>query len=174
MVNLPVKVVWFEKKYEKNPLKYYEREIPSKKTIKCDVECFLDNDMYQFFVVSKSDTVFFSISKYYIGTNVDSINIMLEWSTDSSSIYVLPDCGWVMHKKMFVRGTPLKDYCHITSTQPVHVAIFVLVDVMKDNDQQSIYEILKQDRIMKDTERLDSFIQSIPDPDNDILRSYKK
>ena len=166
-INQPVKVVWIEKKHEKNPLKYYEREIPSEKTINCDVECHLDNDMYQFLVVSKTDTVSFSISKYYIGTNIDSINIVITESIDTSSIYVFPYCSWAMHERWFVKGTPLKDYCHIASTCPVHVAIFVLVDVMKDNHQQSIYEILKQDRMMKDTERLDSIIQSLPDPDND-------
>lgn len=172
-IDFPVKISWLKKNTQKNPLEYYGGDVSSDETIKCNVECFLDNEMYRFLVMGKSDTVSFSISKYYIGTNMDSINIMMNGAMDTSSIYVFPYCSWTMYKRWFVKSTPLKDYCHITSTRPVHVAIFILVDVMKDNGQQSIYEKLKQDRIMKNIEGLDSIIESLPDTDNDTPRFNK-
>lgn len=89
---------------------------------------------------------------------------MINMSTDGSQLNVINDCAWCLHGKWFCRGSrPMTELCHISSTTPVHVAVFILVDVMKDNEQKSIYEILKQNRLMRDTDLLDSIIQSLPD-----------
>lgn len=157
-------VVWSSINYDSPPLKYYHGESIPGKTIDCKINYLLDNDLYKFCVISNNDTVFFSFSKYYIGTNVDSINVMMDMSTNDSQINVINDCSWCLHGRWFCRGSrPMSELCHISSTTPVHVTVFVLVDVMKDNEQQSIYETLKQNSLMRDMNRLDSIIQSLPD-----------
>lgn len=152
-------VVWNKDNYDSPPLKYYHGESQCKEVIDCDIECFFDDDLYHFRVIGDNDTIFFSLSKYYIGTNVDSVNIMINMSTNDSQVQVVHDCTWGLHGKWFCRGSrPMTDLCHISSTIPVHVAVFVLVDVMKENKQRSVYEILED----KNIDRLDSIIQSLP------------
>jgi len=154
-----ISVVWNKDSYDSPPLKYFHGEAQCNEVIGCDIECFFDNDLYNFRVIGDNDTVSFSLSKYYIGTNVDSVNIMINMSTNGSQIHVVHDCTWGLHGKWFCRGSrPMTDLCHISSTTPVHVAVFVLVDVMKENKQSSVYEILEE----KNKDRLDSIIQSLP------------
>ena len=152
-------VVWDNKNYDAPPLKYLHGESQSQEIIDCNIECVSQNDYYNFQVIGNNDTVFFSLSKYYIGTNVDSINVMINMSTNGSQIHVIHDCAWGLHGKWFCRGSiPMTELCHISSTTPVHVAVFVLVDVMKENKQRSVYEILEERKI----DRIDSIIQSLP------------
>ena len=152
-------VVWSNDSYDTPPLKYYHGESRCKEIVNCDIECDIDNDFYNFRVIGNNDTIFFSLSKYYIGTNVDSVNVMINRSTNCSQVHVIHDCAWGLHGKWFCRGSiPMTELCNISSTTPVHVAVFVLVDVMKENDRSSIYEILKENN----NNRLDSIIQSLP------------
>ncbi len=155
-------VVWADVKYDTPPLRYfYESSTPSK-TIDCQIDYSFDNDLYNFRVTSDNDTVFFSISKYYIGTNTDSVNVMINMSSEDSHIHVVSDCFWDDRGRFrgFITGGTRSGFCHISSAKPVHVAVFVIVDVWKKNEQKSIYDFLEEHRI----DVIDSIIQSIPYP----------
>ena len=151
--------VWIDSTYNKPPIRYFSGEMKRVNVIECSVEYYVKNERCYFTVTSKDDTIAFSVSEYYVGTNADSINIMICWASGKSSINIIPNCGWAMHGRCFTQGgLPMNELCNISSTKPVHVAAFVLVDWRRDNKMKTIYEYEKEVEMM----RLDSIIRAIP------------
>lgn len=160
-LSIPINVIWSETSYIDPPLLYYMGEAnPYRKKV-----CFLSHsfrdETYYFRVVSGDDSISFTIPKYYIGSNVDSVNVMIDWAADMSSIFIVHGCTWAMHGKWFCRGSrPMNDFCGITATKPVHAAVFVLSKLGEPNNEKNIYEFIQENQI----KRLDSIIQSLPEP----------
>ena len=155
-----VNAVWSGIAYSSPPLKYYLGESAPGNTIDCNITYSIIGDKYVFQATTAKDTANISISRYYVGTNVDSINLMINPGIDSSSVSVIYNCSWLHQRKWFCRGSrPQGDFCQITSTNPVHVAIFVLIDWRKNNVGKGIREFIQEE----DVRRLDSVIQSMPE-----------
>ncbi len=154
-----ITAVWIDSAYNKPPIRYFSGEMKHVNVIECSVEYSVKNESCFFTVTSKDDTIAFSVSEYYVGTNADSINIVICWASGKSSMNIIPDCSWAMHGRWFTQGgRPMNELCTISSTKPVHVAAFVLVDWRRDNKMKTIYEYEKEVEMM----RLDSIIHAIP------------
>lgn len=151
-------VTWSDACYEKTPLKYYNGESRPNNVIPCNSTYHIVDDSYLFNVTTTTDTVTVEISQFYIGTNADSINIMINNAIDTSDIYVIYNCGWAMNGKWFCRGsTPRNDFCRVSSSKPVHVAVFVLTNWEKKNESKTIDEYKRE----KQLHEIDSLLHSL-------------
>lgn len=154
-----VKAVWIDSTCYKSSIRYFSGDMENVCVTSCSVDYSIKNGCRFFYVTSDDDTISFSVSDYYFGTNVDSVNIMIFGTSGKSSINVIPDCSWTMQGRMFTQGgRTMTEFCNISSTKPVHVAVFILVDWKKDNKKKTIYEYEKEVELM----RLDSIIHTIP------------
>ena len=148
-------IVWEDRQFNKYPFRYYlgEYYTPSKH-IDCQYRCRSTKSMYRYVVISAMDTIEFEFSKAYIPTNTDSINIIINWATDSSCINMMSSSMW--------RGGILSAYagsmyCSIKSTKPVFVEVYVVVNTMRKNKNKTIYELIEEDRRNK----IDSLVRNI-------------
>lgn len=152
-------IVWSERQFVNSPLNYYLGEDSPGNTIDCRFKCWSDKARYHYVITSASDTIEISFSKAYIQTNTDSINIMINWSTDTSSIYAHPNCyrSIFMGKKCLIKDGPWDDYCSISSTRPVNVSVFDIVNPKKKNRNKTIYDLREEDKWNK----LESLIEKM-------------
>lgn len=141
------KVIWLDTTTEKVPLTYM---CPGRYDDKDELQCVFRSSLHkgavQYIVISGNDTVEFEISQTYIQTNTDSINILINWATDTSSIYVMPNSAWAFNKRIMVKGGIMNDYCSIKTTRPVHVAVYIIVDFMDENKNKSIYDLIEDEK----------------------------
>ena len=153
-----VNAVWSGSRHSAPPLKYYLGETVSRETLDCNITYSIDGDLYVFQVTTDKDTATITISRYYVGTDVDSVNVMINPGIDTSSVSVIHNCSWILQGRWFCRGSrPMSDFCHVSSTKPIHVAVFVLTDWQKHNVNKTIYEFLQEEQVR----RLDAIIQSM-------------
>lgn len=152
-----ITVAWIDSAYVEAPIKCFWGE--KEHVIDCSVDYSIKKGRCFFNVTSPDDTIVFSISEYYVGTNVDSINIVICWASEKSSMSIIPDCSWTFHGRFFTQGgRPMNEFCDISSTKPVHVAAFIIVDWKKDNKKRTIYEYKNEVEMMQ----FDSIIHAIP------------
>lgn len=154
-------VVWSQSQYKYNRGRYYNVFEDSGDTLGCTMYISHEKNYYIFNIYSKIDTVMLRVHNSYIGTNVDSINIMLDMSFDTSDVVVYPNQSWAFHGKMLGGDKPISNLCQIQSTIPIHARVFMIVDVFKENYNPPYKTEFnyQQQRIKKG---LDSIIESIP------------
>lgn len=125
---------WSTKRYGNNGNRYYCSFDEPGGRVKCTTEMILEKEYYFFKICSSNDTVLISVHNTYIGSNVDSINIMLDYATDTSDISVFPDQSWALRGRALGGSPPISFLCRIKSTSPVHARVYLLVDTDKRNE----------------------------------------
>lgn len=119
-------------------------------SIGCNVSYKRVKDYYRFNILSTKDTVSLYINNKYIGSNLDTVDIKIVESVDSSTIAVYPNASWVhigcatalLSDKKHTKG------CFVKSTSPVSIEVYLIVDFMIDNVNPSYldFEEFKEEK----------------------------
>lgn len=140
-------ILWSESQVYTTPLLCY----PWGKNAECDFLCNSSKDMYNCTITTDVDTIKFGFSKAYIPTNADSVTIKINKVADTSRISIIPGCSWHKHHGglLFVKGSHMNEYCHIYSTTPVAVEVYIIVDYNKKNKNKDIHQLIEDDKQRK-------------------------
>ena len=111
-------------------------------TVGCEVSYMLVNDFYCFNILSTKDTVGLYINNKYIGSNLDTVDIKVVKSVDSSTIAVYPNASWARIGSATFLSSDKKHNkdCFVKSTTPVAIEVNLIVDIMIDNVNPSYLE----------------------------------
>jgi len=111
-------------------------------TIVCDVSYKRVKDYYCFNILSTKDTVNLYINNKYIGSNLDTVDIKIVKSVDSSTIAVFPNASWgrLGYAKILFSDLKHTKGCFVKSTTPVSINVHLIVDFTIDNINPSYLE----------------------------------
>lgn len=104
--------------------------------------CTIGDDHYVFHIFSTKDTAEIFIHKKYIGSNLDTVRILIRNTKDSSTINIYPDASWVRlgQIRTLVSDSQKSEDCYVKSTLPVSVSIDLIVNPLIENSNPSYKE----------------------------------
>lgn len=117
------------------------------KNLKEDQNCqssfqILKNE-YAFMITHCEDTVVVAVSKLDIPSNLEYVRIIVNDTTDKSTLSVFPGTAILLHGWM-IWFNKNNNMCHMTTTRPVNVSVYILGDPMTDNSNKTMEEYQKE------------------------------